>query len=75
MARLLEQRQLADAVHVPRRDDVFEMAEFAQRNEQHQHHAEAAINRADDEIERENRRVPAGQLRRGRSPGRRWNSR
>ena len=60
-----QQRHFADPVNVPQGDDVFEMAQFAQRNQQHQHHAEAAKDRAGHEVERENGLVPAGELRRG----------
>ena len=37
----------------------------AQRQHQQQHHREARVDRADDEVRREDRRVPAGQLRDG----------
>ena len=58
-----DQGQLGHLVNVAAGDDVFQTAQFAQRNQQHQHHAEAAEHRADDEVERENRGVPARELR------------
>ena len=58
-----DQRELRHFVHVTQRDDFFEAAPFAQRNQKHQHHAEAAEHRADDEVERENCGVPARDLR------------
>ena len=61
-----DQTELGDLVKVALGDDVFQVAQLAQRGQQHQHHAKAAEHRADDEVERENRRVPARELRRAK---------
>ena len=58
-----DQGELRHGCDVAFRDDVFEVAQFPQRNQKHEHHAKTAEDCADDEVERENRRVPARDLR------------
>ena len=59
-----DQGQLGDLVDVAQGDDLFQTAPFAERNQKHQHHAKAAEHGSDHEIQRENRGMPAGNLRR-----------
>ena len=58
-----DQGELGDLVNVAHRDDVFETAPLAERNQNNEHHAEAAEHGTDHEVERENRCVPARELR------------
>src|SRR5208282_1340554 len=46
-------------------DEIFQVVEFADGDGEGHHHREAGINRARDEVRRENRGVPAGYLRHG----------
>ena len=59
------QRHFANPVDVPQGDDLLQVAPLAQGNQQHQHHAEPAKDRARHKVERENGFVPARELRRG----------
>ena len=57
-----EQDEAAAHVDVAQGDDVLKLVEFAQRHEQRDQHAEAAVNRADAEIGQEDGAVPAGEF-------------
>ena len=43
-------------------DDVVQVEGATQRQQQHEHHREPGVDRAHDEVGREDRRVPAGKL-------------
>ena len=60
-----EQHETAAKVDVTERDEVAQLVEFAQRHEQRDEHAEAAVNRADAEVGQEDRAMPAGNDRGG----------
>ena len=53
-----QQNDLRHFVDVLRRDDVLQLVNRARRNQQREHHGEAAEDRARHEIRRENRGVP-----------------
>ncbi len=55
------EHQLAGGFDVPQRDQVLHVVPGAQRNHQRQHHREARVDGARNEVGREDRRVPAGQ--------------
>ena len=51
---------LRHVLEVPHGQEVFEVVEDAQRNRERQHHREAGVDGAGDEVRREDRGVPAG---------------
>ncbi len=57
------QHDLGHVVDVAHRDQIFEPVSGANRNRQRQHHREAGIDRAGDEVRREDGGVPPGQHR------------
>ena len=61
------QDDLVHVLEVVQRDDVFQPEPLAGRDQQRAHHREAREHGAGDEVGREDRRVPAGQLRGSRS--------
>ena len=54
---------LVHVVEVAQRDEVLETEEFTRRNRERDHHREAGEDCASDEVRREDRGVPTGQLR------------
>ena len=54
------EHDLGHVLQVAHGDEVFEVVGFAQRNGEGQHHGKAGVDRAGDEIGREDRGVPAG---------------
>ena len=53
------EHDLGGVLQMPIGDEIFQAVNLANRNRQHQHHGEAGVDRARDEVGREDRGMPA----------------